>query len=77
LDEDISFFGSANRIVDVKVGGEYYRPGAIVRINFIWLLSDITNGLMAFPNLIGISGLRGVGVKMIKDHFSREQKPLL
>ncbi|KPJ68633.1 hypothetical protein AMJ44_06075 [candidate division WOR-1 bacterium DG_54_3] len=50
--------------------------GAIVKIDFVWRLSDITNGLMAFPNLIGIVGLSGVGAKLIKDYFSREQKPL-
>jgi AGCS family alanine or glycine:cation symporter len=50
--------------------------GAIVKIDFVWRLTDITNGLMAFPNLIGIVGLSGVGAKLIKDYFSREQRPI-
>lgn len=28
--------------------------GAIVSLNTVWLISDIFNGLMAFPNLIGL-----------------------
>ncbi len=50
--------------------------GAYVKIDFVWLFTDITNGLMAFPNLVGILGLSGVGAKMLKDYLSREQKPL-
>jgi AGCS family alanine or glycine:cation symporter len=50
--------------------------GAIVKIDLVWRLTDITNGLMAFPNLIGIVGLSGIGVKLIKDYFSREHRPL-
>ncbi|KPK99288.1 MAG: hypothetical protein AMJ90_09510, partial [candidate division Zixibacteria bacterium SM23_73_2] len=50
--------------------------GAYVKIDFVWLFTDITNGLMAFPNLIGILGLSGVGAKMLKDYLSREQKPV-
>ena len=70
------FFRAADRIVDAKIGGEYYWLGALFKINFVWRLSDITNGLMAFPNLIGIVGLSGGGVKLIKDYFSGEQGPI-
>jgi AGCS family alanine or glycine:cation symporter len=50
--------------------------GAVVKIDLVWLLTDIMNGFMAFPNLVGILGLSGLSVKMIKDYFSRPQEPL-
>ncbi len=50
--------------------------GAIVKIDLVWLLTDIMNGFMAFPNLVGILGLSGLAVKMINDYFSRPQEPL-
>lgn len=34
--------------------------GATVSIDIIWALADVLNGLMAFPNLIGLIGLSGV-----------------
>lgn len=36
--------------------------GAFIKLDSIWLLADIFNGLMAFPNLIAILGLSGVVV---------------
>lgn len=50
--------------------------GAVVKIDLVWLLTDIMNGFMAFPNLVGILGLSGLSVKMIRDYFSRPQEPL-
>ncbi len=32
-------------------------PGAVLDLNIVWKISDIFNGLMAFPNLIGIIAL--------------------
>lgn len=34
--------------------------GAFIKLDAIWLLADIFNGLMAFPNLIALLGLSGV-----------------
>ncbi len=50
--------------------------GAVVKIDLVWFLTDITNGLMAFPNLIGILGLSGLVAKMTNEYFSRAHKPL-
>ena len=36
----------------------------------IWLLADITNACMAFPNLIGLLGLSPVVIKETKDYFA-------
>ncbi len=49
-------------------GVKYYRivstlavfPGALMNLDFIWLLANIMNGLMAFPNLIGLTVMAGV-----------------
>lgn len=35
-------------------------PGAILELDVVWKISDICNGLMAFPNLIGLCALSGV-----------------
>ncbi len=40
-------------------------------LNLIWIIADIVNGLMAFPNLIALIGLRKVIVEETKDYFQR------
>ncbi len=47
--------------------------GATVKLELIWNLSDVANGLMAFPNLIGILGLSGVIVRETRNYFFREE----
>lgn len=49
--------------------------GAFIKLDAIWLMADIFNGLMAFPNLIALLGLSGVVVsetrlylKAVKDN---------
>ncbi len=49
--------------------------GAAMKVNLIWTISDITNGLMAFPNLIGLLLLSPVVFAMTNEYFSREHKP--
>ncbi|BBB32119.1 alanine or glycine:cation symporter, AGCS family [Thermotomaculum hydrothermale] len=43
--------------------------GSILKIDVVWTLADIFNGLMAIPNLIGLLGLSGVIVKVTSDYF--------
>lgn len=38
-------------------------PGAVLELDIVWKISDICNGLMAFPNLIGLCGLSGVVIQ--------------
>jgi len=38
----------------------------------IWLFSDITNALMALPNLIGILLLSNIVIGLLKDYFKME-----
>ncbi len=44
--------------------------GAFIKLETIWLLADIVNGLMAVPNLIGLLGLSGVVVAETKAYFA-------
>ncbi len=41
--------------------------------DFVWLISDMTNALMAIPNLIGIIVLSGLLVKITKNYFDRKK----
>lgn len=41
-------------------------PGAVLELHIVWKISDIFNGLMAFPNLIGLAALSGVVVNETK-----------
>ncbi len=45
--------------------------GAFLKLDLIWILADIVNGLMAIPNLIALVGLRKVVVKETQDFFAR------
>lgn len=50
--------------------------GSVVSLDLIWTFSDITNALMAIPNLIGLLGLSGVIVyetKRIKNKLKEEK----
>ena len=40
----------------------------------IWLLADITNACMAFPNLIGLLGLSSVVIAETKAFFQEEKE---
>jgi AGCS family alanine or glycine:cation symporter len=37
-------------------------PGAVLELDIVWKISDVFNGLMAFPNLIALCALSGVVV---------------
>jgi AGCS family alanine or glycine:cation symporter len=50
--------------------------GAAMKVQIMWTISDITNGLMAFPNLVALIFLCPVVVELTREYFSREQKPL-
>ncbi len=43
--------------------------GAAVELHLVWNVSDIMNGLMAFPNLIGIVGLSGLLARELDAYF--------
>lgn len=45
--------------------------GAFLKLDMIWILADIVNGLMAVPNLIGLIALRHVVIEETKQYFSQ------
>lgn len=47
--------------------------GAVRTLDFVWGVSDVMNGLMALPNLIGLLLLSGVVVSETRDYFRRER----
>ncbi|HWP93103.1 MAG TPA: sodium:alanine symporter family protein [Thermodesulfobacteriota bacterium] len=48
--------------------------GATVELDLVWTFADIMNGLMAFPNLIGLLGLSRVVVEETKKYLEMEIK---
>ena len=42
--------------------------GTVASLDIVWAVSDVFNGLMAFPNLIGIVLLSGVVIKETKEY---------
>ncbi len=42
--------------------------GAVAKLSFVWTLSDILNGFMAIPNLIGLIVLSGVAAKIMREY---------
>ncbi len=47
--------------------------GSIAKVPLIWLLTDMLNGAMAIPNLIGLLFLSGVMAQELKDYFSNPE----
>jgi AGCS family alanine or glycine:cation symporter len=48
--------------------------GAILKLNLVWAIADVFNGLMAFPNLIALIALTPIIVKTTKDYFANKKK---
>ncbi len=44
--------------------------GAVVKLDLVWSFADLLNGLMAWPNLIGLIGLSGVAAEETRRYFS-------
>ncbi|WP_281837603.1 alanine:cation symporter family protein, partial [Propionigenium maris] len=43
--------------------------GPFIRLELIWIIADIVNGLMAIPNLIGLIALSGVIISETREYF--------
>ena len=46
--------------------------GALGKLEIIWLLADVLNGLMAIPNLIALVALSPVVFQLTRNHFSKK-----
>lgn len=47
--------------------------GSLYSLQFVWLFSDVMNGLMALPNLVGLVLLSGVAVRETRDYRERQR----
>lgn len=47
--------------------------GAVEKLDFVWGISDVMNGLMALPNLIGLLLLSGVIVRETRIYFAADR----
>lgn len=70
------FFGEMN--VKSLLGTKFVKPyaalvvicivaGSAMNVDFVWMLSDMFNGLMVLPNLLGLLALSGVVAGIYKD----------
>ncbi len=48
--------------------------GARMKIEIVWNLADVLNGLMALPNLVALIGLSGVVVSETKLYFDKQKQ---
>ena len=46
--------------------------GALIKLDFVWLLADVMNGFMAVPNLIALALLSPVIFKVTKDYLNKK-----
>lgn len=53
-------------ILIVAIGGL-----SILKLDLIWIIADIVNGLMALPNLIALVALSGIVIKETKMYFDK------
>jgi len=45
--------------------------GAVMKVEEAWSIGDLFNGMMAFTNLIGLVGLSGVAVVLVKSYLKK------
>jgi AGCS family alanine or glycine:cation symporter len=43
--------------------------GACIKVDLVWNISDVMNGAMAIPNLVGLLGLSGVVFRETQSYF--------
>jgi AGCS family alanine or glycine:cation symporter len=48
--------------------------GTLLKLETVWTLADLMNGLMAFPNLIGLIGLSGIIVSETNRYFFKNRE---
>jgi AGCS family alanine or glycine:cation symporter len=46
----------------------------MLKLDIVWRIADVMNGLMAFPNLIGLLGLSGIIVAETNKYFYNRRR---
>jgi AGCS family alanine or glycine:cation symporter len=49
--------------------------GAVAKLELVWALADVFNGLMALPNLVGLLALTPVILSETRDFFGQREAP--
>ncbi len=52
-------------------------PGSVLDLEVVWKIADITNGLMAYPNLIGLTFLSGVVISETRSFLKTVREEML
>ncbi|MBE5743862.1 MAG: sodium:alanine symporter family protein [Clostridiales bacterium] len=60
-------------VMIIGIGLLTFFGGNNLGADFVWLISDMTNALMALPNLIALIGLSGLLIKITKNYFDRKK----
>ena len=47
--------------------------GSTLKVDLVWSMADMFNGLMVLPNLLGLLALSGVVARLLKD-YDRSRK---
>lgn len=63
--------GSERWFLWLQIGAAFL--GAVLRTDIVWMLSEIMNALMAFPNLIGLYFLSGK-IRELTEEYRKERK---
>ena len=50
--------------------------GAFLRLDLVWAMSDVFNGLMAFPNLVALLALSPVVARETRNYFAADSSPV-
>ena len=48
--------------------------GTLLKLDIVWRLSDVLNGFMAFPNMVGLIGLSAIIVSETNKYFYKKHK---
>lgn len=68
----IEFLAGARAIVPYRlVFVAVVFVGAVSELRVVWSFSEVMNGLMALPNLVGLLFLSGVAARLTRDYFDR------
>ena len=74
-ERSIEYLFGIKAIVPYRVAWILAIPaGAILSLDFIWLVADTLNAMMALPNLIALILLSPVVFRLTKEYFSSEDK---
>ena len=46
--------------------------GGVMKVEAVWSVGDIINGLKIIPNVIGLIGLSGIVARLTKDYFNKD-----